>query len=96
MTVLGCNIDSLFIVMELKRIDPPNCECADCTVGYSRAIDVASKTNLLLMAVGLLENASGRQPVIAIEIDGDLREITSLERLFKAIEVAGKMRRELT
>jgi hypothetical protein len=43
----------------IHRIDPADCGCVDCMVGYSRPLDEASAQELRDCSDGLLENASG-------------------------------------
>jgi hypothetical protein len=45
--------------MQLMRVDPENCGCADCLVGYSKPIDHCSDGELIQLAYGYLQNASG-------------------------------------
>lgn len=44
---------------KLKRIDPKGCGCTDCITGYSKPIDFCDKSELAMLFVGELYNASG-------------------------------------
>ena len=44
---------------QLRRIDPENCGCTDCHIGYSRPVDAATGAELYAMLNGELVNATG-------------------------------------
>ena len=49
---------------ELKRIDPEYCGCVDCIIGYSKPINTWTQEDLGRLYAGLLQNASGYEPVL--------------------------------
>jgi hypothetical protein len=56
------------IMKKLKRIDPPDCGCTDCIIGYSKPINHCSCDELMLLHLELLQNASGLKTTVKIEI----------------------------
>jgi hypothetical protein len=53
---------------KLRRIDPPICSCTDCIIGYSKPIDWCTEDELMNLHLGLLQNASGLQTKMKVEI----------------------------
>ena len=53
---------------ELKRIDPVDCGCTDCIIGYSKPIDCCTESELVRLHFGLLQNASGCKIKVKVEV----------------------------
>ena len=63
--------------MKLQRIDPPDCGCTDCLVGYSAPLDAPIDPVVAEALIdGRLINASGREIVRRVEVTYETKETT--------------------